>query len=71
MHGLSEKMALLAIFIVILSSCASTKKFVYLQDMVPGVDYPIEGRYEAKVQRDDRLSIPSPARRLNWLFLST
>ncbi len=43
--------------VAVLASCASSKKFVYLQDMVPGVDYPIEGRYEAKVQRDDRLSI--------------
>lgn len=42
---------------LLMASCNSSKKIVYLQDMEPGVDYPIDDRYEATVQCDDRLSI--------------
>lgn len=42
---------------LLMASCNSSKKIVYLQDMDPGVDYPIDDRYEATVQCDDRLSI--------------
>lgn len=41
----------------LMASCASTKDFVYLQDLEPGVDYPVKQKYEAKVQKDDRLRI--------------
>lgn len=43
--------------LLLLSSCASRKNFVYLQDMEMGLKYPIENKYEAVIHRDDRLSI--------------
>lgn len=43
--------------VLILSSCASRKDFVYLQDMEMGTKYPIETKYEAIIHDDDRLSI--------------
>ena len=43
--------------LLLLTSCASRKNFVYLQDMEMGVKYPIETKYEAMIHRDDRLSI--------------
>lgn len=42
---------------LVLSSCGSRKRVVYLQDMIPGEEYPLEQKHEAKVQRDDRLAI--------------
>mgnify|MGYP006874786020 CR=1 FL=1 len=42
---------------LVLSSCSSRKRVVYLQDMIPGEEYPLELKHEAKVQRDDRLAI--------------
>lgn len=43
--------------VLILSSCASRKEFVYLQDMEMGTKYPIETKYEAIIHDDDRLGI--------------
>ena len=43
--------------IMILSSCASRKNFVYLQDMNMNQKYPIDQKHEAIVHRDDRLNI--------------
>ena len=43
--------------VLLLTSCASRKNFVYLQDMEMGLKYPIETKHEAVVHRDDRLSI--------------
>ena len=40
-----------------LSSCDSSKDFVYLQDMQVGERYHFERKHEAVVHRDDRLSI--------------
>ena len=40
-----------------LSSCVSSKDFVYLQDMQVGERYPFERKHDAVVHRDDRLSI--------------
>ena len=40
-----------------LSSCVSSKDFVYLQDMQGGERYHFERKHEAVVHRDDRLSI--------------
>lgn len=45
---------LLAFFAV---SCGSAKKFVYLNDMAPGQDYPFDAAHEAVIQANDRLSI--------------
>ena len=47
----------MAIASLLLASCASRKKFVYLQDMQPEVSYPVETKHEAVIQRDDRLAI--------------
>lgn len=46
-----------AALVLLLSSCASRKNYVYLQDMMPGTDYPAETRHEAVIHRDDRLAI--------------
>lgn len=43
--------------VLLLTSCASRKSFVYLQDMQMGEKYPYDAGYEAVVHRDDRLSI--------------
>ena len=43
--------------VLLLSSCASRKNFVYLQDMEVGKEYPADLKHEAKVHRDDRLAI--------------
>lgn len=48
-------MGLLAM--LIFTSCASRKSFVYLQDMETDQEYPLEMKHEAKVHRDDRLAI--------------
>lgn len=47
----------MAVAILLLSSCASRKRFVYLQDMWPGMIYPSETKHEAVIHRDDRLAI--------------
>lgn len=43
--------------VLIFTSCASRKSFVYLQDMEMGTKYPISTKYEAVIHDDDRLSI--------------
>lgn len=43
--------------LLLLSSCASRKGFVYLQDMEMGERYPFDTKHEAVIHRDDRLSI--------------
>ncbi len=43
--------------ILLLTSCASRKDFVYLQDMYPNTKYPVETKYEPIIHSDDRLSI--------------
>lgn len=43
--------------LLLLTSCASRKDFVYLQDMKMGESYPFDAKYEAVVHRDDRLKI--------------
>lgn len=55
---MKEKNLLLCLMaILLLSSCASRKKFVYLQDMEMGEKYPLTAKHEAVIHRDDRLSI--------------
>lgn len=44
-------------FVMMFCSCASSKDFVYLQDMQAGGHYPFEAKHEAVVHHDDRLSI--------------
>ena len=43
--------------LVILSSCATRKDFIYLQDMNELQEYPVVQKYEAVIHRDDKLSI--------------
>lgn len=43
--------------VIILSSCASRKDFLYLQDMDELQEYPMIQKYETIIHRDDRLSI--------------
>lgn len=43
--------------LLLLTSCASHKNIVYLQDMQIGEKYPYDTRHEAVIRRDDRLSI--------------
>ena len=43
--------------LLLLTSCASRKNFVYLQDMQMGNKYPIAAQYEPVIHSDDRLSI--------------
>ena len=43
--------------LLLLTSCASRKNFVYLRDMQMGTKYPIEAKYEPVIHSDDRLSI--------------
>lgn len=42
---------------LLLSSCGSSKDFVYLQDMELGKSYPYDTKYEAVVHANDRLDI--------------
>lgn len=42
---------------LLLCSCGSSKKFVYLQDMEPGHGYPCDTKFEAVVHSNDRLDI--------------
>lgn len=47
----------LMVAMLLLSSCASSKKFVYLNDMVPGETYPINTESGTIVHENDRLDI--------------
>ena len=55
MNKTTQILCLLAI--LILSSCASRRTLVYLQDMEELKEYPVYQKYEAVIHRDDRLSI--------------
>lgn len=43
--------------ILLLSSCASRKNFVYLRDMEMGQKYPFDDKHEAVIRSNDRLGI--------------
>lgn len=45
------------LLLLLLSSCASRKDFIYLRDMEELKEYPVIQKYEAIIHRDDRLSI--------------
>ncbi len=47
----------LALACVLIASCSSPEKFVYLQDMETGERYPYSNKYEAVVHANDRLDI--------------
>ena len=48
---------IILIILCILASCSSKKDYLYVNDMIPGVEYPMAMRHQAVVQRDDRLRI--------------
>ena len=52
---ITKFLSLLAI--VMLSSCASRKDYIYLQDMNELQEYPVIQKYEAIIHRDDKLNI--------------
>ena len=43
--------------IIMCTSCVSRKKYVYVNDMKPGKNYPVEEKYESKIQSGDFLNI--------------
>lgn len=45
------------LILLVLSSCATREKIVYLNDMKVGEGYPFNDKHEAVIHRDDRLSI--------------
>ena len=51
------KPLLVTLTVMLLASCASRQKFVYLNDMVPGESYPINTALGTIVHENDRLSI--------------
>lgn len=52
-----NKILLLGLMLALFSSCASSKKFVYLQDLKAGQKEAFDIKHEAIVHRDDRLRI--------------
>ena len=42
---------LILMLLVLVASCASPKKFVYLNDMEPGVGYKYDSAHEAVIDR--------------------
>lgn len=55
MKSLIQMACLLAV--LVFTSCASRKNMVYLQDMDDIHEYPVIQKYEAVIQRDDKLNI--------------
>lgn len=49
--------SLIAVIIMFLSSCATRRDLLYLQDMDELTEYPVVQKYEAVIHRDDKLSI--------------
>lgn len=50
-------MCMTAVALLLLASCASPKKFVYLNDMEPGKQYPVNTETVTIVHENDRLDI--------------
>ena len=52
--------------IIALSSCGAQKRLTYIQDMEPGIDYPVADRPAVTVMKGDKLGIvvqqPGPRR---------
>jgi polysaccharide export outer membrane protein len=55
MKRLIQMTCLLAV--LVFTSCASRKNMIYLQDMDDIHEYPVIQKYEAVIQRDDKLNI--------------
>ena len=54
---MQNKLLIFALILLTLTSCASSKKFVYLQDLQAGQKESFNTKHEAIVHRDDRLRI--------------
>lgn len=48
---------ILLIIVLMLPSCVSRKKYIYVNDMKSGKDYRVEEKYEARIQCNDYLNI--------------
>ena len=46
-----------AVMMMLASSCGSYKRLAYIQDMVPGVDYPVSTANDVRIHKDDKISI--------------
>lgn len=51
------KFFIIGLAILLMTSCASRRDFLYFQDLEMGESYPIAERHETVLHRDDRLSI--------------
>ena len=49
--------SLAAVALLSITSCVSHKDITYLRDMEETQEYPVIQKYEAVIQRDDKLSI--------------
>lgn len=56
MKNIIIKMALIVCAALSLTSCAY-KRLAYLQDMMPGVNYPVTEKYETTIRKGDKLNI--------------
>jgi Periplasmic protein involved in polysaccharide export len=54
---MKKNLALIALVVLLFTSCGMRRNFAYLQDMVPGESYPIAEKKELLIQSNDRLSI--------------
>lgn len=52
-----KALAVFAVGVMALSSCATRQDILYLKDMEELTEYPVVQKYEAIIHRDDRLSI--------------
>lgn len=57
MRRIIKSFFFVAAILLLGSSCATRKDFVYLQDMDDLKEYPVLQKYEAIIHRDDKLSI--------------
>lgn len=56
MKNIVLKLALITCAVLSLNSCAY-KRLAYLQDMMPGVNYPVTEKYETTIRKGDKLEI--------------
>lgn len=56
---MKQKFNLLAVLLIMLaaSSCRTRTQMVYLQDIAPGVEYPVQPTKDLVIQNDDKLTI--------------
>ena len=57
MKNLLSFFSILFLFAVLLTSCFTPKKVLYLQDLTQGMEQELKENYEAKIKKDDLLQI--------------